>query len=57
VTMYIMDALLVIGFFCNLFIKAVHPRFHMRPQDESGALSTAAAAAAETCTPLTGRTA
>jgi hypothetical protein len=52
-----MAGLLVIGFFCNLFIKAVHPRFHMRPQDEGRALSTAAAAAAETSTPLAGRTA
>ena len=29
VTMYIMAALLVIGFFCNLFIRAVHERHHM----------------------------
>jgi MFS family permease len=29
VTMYIMAALLVIGFFCNLFIKAVDERYHM----------------------------
>ena len=30
-TMYVMAGLLVIGFFCNLFIKAVHQRFHMGP--------------------------
>jgi len=29
VTMYIMAALLVIGFFCNLFIRPVHERHHM----------------------------
>jgi hypothetical protein len=28
-TMYIMAGLLVIGFFCNFAIKAVHERFHM----------------------------
>ena len=28
-TMYIMAGLLVVGFFCNFFIKAVHHRFHM----------------------------
>ncbi len=38
VTMYVMAALLVIGFFCNLFIKAVHQRYHMKPEsdDSSG---------------------
>lgn len=29
-TMYIMAALLVIGFICNCFIKAVDPRFHVK---------------------------
>ena len=29
VTMYIMAALLVVGFFCNLMIKAVDERHHM----------------------------
>ena len=29
VTMYIMAGLLVVGFFCNLFIKPVHERHHM----------------------------
>jgi MFS family permease len=35
ITMYIMAGLLVIGFFCNFFIKAVHHRFHMRPEHEA----------------------
>jgi hypothetical protein len=30
VIMFLMAALLVIGFFCNLFVRAVHPRFHMQ---------------------------
>ncbi|MGE5537934.1 MAG: OFA family MFS transporter [Gemmatimonas sp.] len=29
-TMYVMAVLLVIGFFCNLGVKAVHARFHMK---------------------------
>jgi MFS family permease len=29
VTMYLMAALLVVGFFCNLFIRPVHERHHM----------------------------
>src|SRR6185437_1311489 len=28
-TMYVMAVLLVIGFFCNLFVKPVHQRHHM----------------------------
>jgi heme/copper-type cytochrome/quinol oxidase subunit 1 len=32
-TMYVMAALLVIGFFCNLFITAVRERHYM--QDEA----------------------
>ena len=35
VTMYIMAGLLVIGFICNLMVKAVHHRFHMRPDHEA----------------------
>ncbi len=31
-TMYVMAALLVIGFICNYFVKAVHERFHMKPE-------------------------
>jgi MFS family permease len=40
VTMYVMAALLLIGFFCNLFITAVHERHHMR-QQEADALGVA----------------
>ena len=36
-TMYIMAGLLVIGFLCNLFIRAVHERHHM-VEDESDAV-------------------
>ena len=35
ITMYIMAGLLVIGFICNFFIKAVHHRFHMDRTDEA----------------------
>ena len=35
VTMYVMAALLVIGFLCNLFIKAVHARYHMEFEGEN----------------------
>jgi hypothetical protein len=54
VTMYIMAGLLVIGFFCNLFIKAVHHRFHMQPEGD-GALATAAEAGAAMAARLTGK--
>jgi MFS family permease len=40
VTMYLMAALLVIGFLCNLFITAVNRRHHMT-NDESDALGMA----------------
>jgi hypothetical protein len=30
VTMYVMAGLLIIGFICNLFVRSVHERFHMR---------------------------
>jgi hypothetical protein len=40
-----------------LLIKAVNSRFHMQPQDDDGALSTAAAAGAERAAHLTGKTA
>jgi MFS family permease len=33
VTMYIMAVLLIIGFICNYFIKAVHERHHMKDAD------------------------
>jgi MFS family permease len=35
-TMYIMAGLLVIGFICNFFVKAVDARFHMEPGDDRG---------------------
>jgi MFS family permease len=35
-SMYIMSGLLVIGFFCNLMIKAVDSRFHMKDSDTRG---------------------
>jgi MFS family permease len=35
VTMFVMAGLLVIGLFCNLFVKPVNPRFHLRPQNEA----------------------
>src|SRR5262249_60295294 len=35
VTMYIMAGLLVIGFLCNLFIKAVHQRFYMQADHDA----------------------
>ena len=33
VTMYIMAALLVVGFFCNLFVQAVDERHHMKHEE------------------------
>jgi MFS family permease len=33
-TMYVMAALLVVGFLCNLFIRSVHERHHMAEDDE-----------------------
>ncbi|MEO6840824.1 MAG: OFA family MFS transporter [Bradyrhizobium sp.] len=35
-TMYIMAGLLVIGFICNYFVKAVDARFHMKANDNRG---------------------
>jgi Major Facilitator Superfamily len=35
VTMYIMAGLLVIGFICNLLVKAVDARYHMQPDRDS----------------------
>jgi MFS family permease len=40
VTMYVMAVLLVIGFFCNLFIAAVDERHHMK-HEEANALGVA----------------
>jgi MFS family permease len=47
-TMYIMAGLLVIGFICNFFVKAVDARYHMKAEGEGtepGANATAPAAA------------
>jgi MFS family permease len=44
ITMYVMAALLVVGFVCNLFIKAVHARHHMQSDGETTALAAAAEA-------------
>jgi MFS family permease len=44
-TMYIMAGLLVIGFICNFFVKAVAERYHMKANDPRGdALAQPAAA-------------
>ena len=47
VTMYIMAGLLVIGFICNLLVKAVHRRFHMHPEHEAELAQAEVAAAGE----------
>ncbi len=54
VTMYVMAALLVIGFFCNLLIKAVHAKYHMNAEDD-GALAVAAESAAAAAARLGGK--
>jgi MFS family permease len=43
-TMYIMAGLLVIGFICNLLVKAVHERFHMRSDEAERAQAQVGAA-------------
>ena len=35
-TMYIMAGLLVIGFICNALVRAVHERYHMKPEAAAG---------------------
>ncbi|MGH6676700.1 MAG: MFS transporter, partial [Xanthobacteraceae bacterium] len=40
-TMYVMAGLLVIGFFCNLFVRAVHDRHYMK-DDAKGAVGATA---------------
>jgi MFS family permease len=42
VTMYIMAGLLVIGFICNFFIKAVNSRYHMKDETERMAAAVGA---------------
>jgi MFS family permease len=53
VTMYIMAGLLVIGFICNLLVKAVNRRYHMKGED--GALAAAAEAGAARAARLSGK--
>jgi len=50
VTMYIMAGLLVVGFLCNLFVRAVHHRFHMKPEDDTALAIAAEAGAAAAAT-------
>jgi len=40
VTMYVMAVLLIVGFFCNLFVKAVDERHHMK-HEEADAMGVA----------------
>jgi MFS family permease len=47
VTMYIMAGLLVIGFLCNLFIKAVHQRFYMHADHDAEMAQMTVGAAGE----------
>ena len=44
-TMYIMAGLLVVGFICNLMIKAVHARFHMKEDEAEQAAANVGAVA------------
>ena len=46
-TMYIMAGLLVVGFICNFLVKAVHHRFHMKPDHEAERAQAEVAAAGE----------
>jgi hypothetical protein len=43
--MYIMAGLLVIGFICNFFVKAVAARYHMKANDPRAHDAAASAAA------------
>jgi hypothetical protein len=54
-TMYIMAGLLVIGFFCNLAVKAVHARYHMSEDDVRAHDDAAAARAAAKAQPAAAR--
>ena len=42
VTMYVMDVLLVIGFICNYFVRAVNEKHHMRALEGEGLMRTEA---------------
>ena len=54
VTMYIMAGLLVIGFICNLLVRAVNARYHMKSEEDS-TLATAARAGAAMAARFTGK--
>ena len=47
VTMYIMAGLLVVGFICNFFVKAVDQRYHMKSEPDGAGLSPAASQTAK----------
>ena len=47
VTMYIMAGLLVVGFICNFFVKAVDQRYHMKNEPDGAGLSPAASQTAK----------
>jgi MFS family permease len=46
ITMYVMAGLLVVGFICNAFIKAVHPRHYLEEQPRTAGGAGAATAPA-----------
>ena len=46
-TMYIMAGLLVVGFICNFLVKAVHHRFHMKPDHDAERAQAQVAAVGE----------
>jgi len=54
-TMYIMAGLLVIGFFCNLAVKAVHARYHMAADDPRAHDAAAGAPAGAKARPVPAR--
>jgi MFS family permease len=41
VTMYVMAGLLIVGFVCNIFVRDVHSRFHMRAVDADAEVEAA----------------
>lgn len=47
VTMYMMGGLLVVGFMCNVFIKSVRERFHMRAVEAEAEVDAAPAFGSE----------
>jgi MFS family permease len=41
VTMYVMAGLLVVGFVCNVFVKDVHERYHMKAMEADAEIEAA----------------